>query len=85
MKIKDARSLPSVAQEDLRRKVVGAVHGGITQEEAAKLFGVSRQAISKWFQRYQKGGERALGAKHQGKAQRGFVGTLAGRANSPGD
>ena len=73
MKIKDARSLPSVAQEDLRRKVVRAVRGGITQEEAAKLFGVSRQAISKWFQRYQKGGERALRAKRRGRPKGGSL------------
>ena len=73
MKIKDARSLPSVAQEDLRRKVVRAVHGGITQEEAAKLFGVSRQAISKWFQRYQKGKERALRAKGRGRPKGGSL------------
>jgi len=73
MKIKDARSLPPVAQEDLRRKVVRAVRGGMTQEGAAKLFGVSRQAISKWFQRYQEGGEKALRAKHRGRPKGGSL------------
>ena len=73
MKIKDARSLPPVAQEDLRRKVVRAVRGGMSQEGAAKLFGVSRQAISKWFQRYQKGGEKALRAKHRGRPKGGSL------------
>ncbi|MFQ6002737.1 MAG: hypothetical protein ACE5KJ_03235 [Candidatus Zixiibacteriota bacterium] len=44
MKIKDARSLPSVAQEDLRRKAVKAVLSGKKQKEIAKLFAVTEQA-----------------------------------------
>ena len=56
MKSKDARSLPSESQEDLRIKAVNGVRDGMTQVEAAKTFGVSRQAIRNWLDRYQAGG-----------------------------
>ena len=49
MKIKDARSLPTDAQEDLRKKAVKAVLGGVKQVEVADLFGVTRQAVGKWI------------------------------------
>ena len=63
----DARSLPAVAQEDLRRKVVNAVAEGMTQTEAARLFGVSRVAVNGWVKRWRDGGTRALKAKPQGR------------------
>ena len=60
MKTKDARSLPAVAQEDLRRKVIKSIWDGKKQVEAAKLFGVTRQAIGKWLKAYRKGGSKAI-------------------------
>jgi transposase len=67
MKIRDARSLPAIAQEDLRYKAVKAVEEGKTQEEAARLFGVTRQSIGKWIKRYREGGIRRLKARRQGR------------------
>jgi transposase len=67
MKIKDARSLPAVAQEDLRRKAVQAVRGGKTQEEAAQLFGVARQTVGGWIKSYREGGSRRLKARRRGR------------------
>lgn len=67
MKTKDARSLPPVAQEDIRRKTVKAVRGGKTQEEIAKIFGVTRQAVGKWIKTYRLYGARGLKAKRKGR------------------
>lgn len=67
MKITDARSLPPAAQADLRRKAVRAVTGGMSQVEAAQLFGVTRQAISGWLRTYREQGARALRAKPRGR------------------
>lgn len=67
MKIKDARSLPSAAQEDIRLKVLKAIQGGKKQVEAAELFGVTRQAIGRWVKKYREGGEKALRAKKKGR------------------
>jgi transposase len=67
MKIRDARTLPSLAQEDLRLKVVKAVLEGKTQVEAAQIFGVTRQAVGKWVKKYREGGIRALRARKRGR------------------
>jgi transposase len=64
---RDARSLPAVAQEDLRRKVVNAVAEGMSQTEAARWFGVSRVAVNGWVKRWRDGGARALKARPQGR------------------
>ncbi len=69
MEIRDARSLPQVAQEDLRRKAVKAVLSGRTQGEVAALFGVSRYAVIKWVAAYREGGTAALAARRRGKAK----------------
>lgn|SRR5512143_271237 len=73
MKIKDTRSLPPIAQEDLRRKAIQAIADGMTQEEAGKLFGVSRQAVNKWVKRYREGGKRALRAGRRGRPKQGAL------------
>src|SRR4030042_4776595 len=57
MKNKDARSLPAAAQEQLRRRAVQAVRDGMTQVEAARIFGVTRQTIGAWVK---KTGNRSL-------------------------
>ncbi len=67
METGDARSLPQVAQEDLRRKAVKAFHAGKTQGEVAGLFGVSRYAVIKWVAAYREGGAAALAARRRGK------------------
>jgi transposase len=67
MKMRDARTLPSVAQEDLRRKVLRAIVKGENQVEAAQLFGVTRQAVGKWVKKYREGGARALRARKRGR------------------
>ena len=48
MEIKDARSLPSIAQEDLRQKAIKAVMDGKKQVEIAEILNVTRQAVGKW-------------------------------------
>jgi len=67
MQIKDARSLPSVAQEDLRYKVVAAVAKGMTQTEAAEVFNVSRFSVFKWNKAHCNGGKVALRSHMRGR------------------
>ena len=73
MKIKDARSLPIVAQADLRKKAVNAILNGAKQVEVAKLFGVSRQSVGKWVAHYRKGGRKRLEAKRRGRPKGGSL------------
>jgi len=67
MKNKDARSLPSAAQEQLRRRAVQAVRDGITQLEAARIFGVTRQTIGVWVKKAGNKSLDVLAAKPQGR------------------
>jgi transposase len=67
MKSKDARTLPAEAQEDLRIKAVKAVCEGMSKSEASRTFGVSRQAIHNWMDRYENDGHWALKAKRRGR------------------
>ena len=65
--MRDARTLPSIAQEDLRQKVLRTILEGKKQMEAAQIFGVTRQAVGKWVKRYREGGARALRARKRGR------------------
>lgn len=73
MKIKDARSLPILAQADLRKKAVNAVLNGAKQMEVAKLFGVTRQSVGKWVRAYREGGRKQLEAKRRGRPKGGSL------------
>ncbi len=67
MKTQDARFLSPQAQEDLRRRVVAAVMGGMNQAKAARTFGVSRQSVNSWMQKCRSGGLRYLSARRRGR------------------
>lgn len=71
MRTQDARSLPTVAQADLRRKTVKAVLAGKKQREVAALFGVTEQAVCQWLKRYRQGGLKALRARRRGRPRGG--------------
>jgi transposase len=73
MKIRDARSLPAVAQEDLRRRAVRAVLDGKKHVEAAKIFGIRRQTIDRWVKTHKQGGTKALNAKRKGRPKGGSL------------
>ena len=64
---RDARTLESAALHLLRRQVVQAVHGGISQTDAARTFGASLRAVSKWMRLDRNGGLRALTLKRRGR------------------
>jgi transposase len=67
MRTIDFRSLPPEGQEQLRRKAVDAVLNGIMIVEAARVFGVTRQAVGSWMERYEIAGARALKAQPRGR------------------
>jgi transposase len=63
----DARKLDGATQAHLRKLVVEAVHGGMTQTAAASTFGVSLRAVSKWMNLSRAGGSRALRPGKRGR------------------
>lgn len=73
MKIRDVRSLPAIAQEDIRFKAVKAVLADTKQVEVAKIFGVTRQAVGKWVKAHKTHGTKAIKAKPQGRPKGGSL------------
>ena len=63
----DARSLSATAQEALRRRVVQAVRGGLSQTEAARVFQVARPTVNRWVRVAETASLRALRAKPRGR------------------
>jgi transposase len=67
MSNEDARSLPGAAQAALRKRAVQAVLGGMSQAEAARVFGVHPNAVNRWVNRYRQGGWAALAERRRGR------------------
>jgi transposase len=67
MSNEDARSLPGAAQAALRKRAVQAVLDGMTQAEAARVFGVHPNAVNRWMKQYRQGGWDALSQRRRGR------------------
>jgi transposase len=65
--VRDARSLPSPAQAELRRSAVRLVVEGRSKTEVAGLLGVSRETVGRWVSRHAAGGDQALDARRRGR------------------
>jgi transposase len=63
----DARSLPGAAQAALRKRAVRVVLDGMTQAEAARVFGVHPNAVNRWISRYRQGGWDGLSERRRGR------------------
>jgi transposase len=63
----DTRSLPAAAQAALRSRAVRAVLAGMTQAQAARVFGVHHNAGNRWVKRYREGGWDGLGERRRGR------------------
>ena len=63
----DTRSLPGAAQAALRKRAVRAVLDGMTQAEAARVFGVHPNAVNRWIKRYREGGWDSLSERRRGR------------------
>jgi transposase len=63
----DTRSLPAAAQAALRNRAVRAVLEGMTQAQAARVFGVHHNAVNRWIKRYRQGGWAGLGERRRGR------------------
>src|ERR1700722_1474219 len=70
METHDARSLPAKAQEALRLRVVKAVRNGMTQTEAARIFGLAQGTINGWMGLVKRAGRRALKGRRRGRPPR---------------
>jgi len=67
MSKEDARSLPGAAQAALRKRAVQAVLDGMSQVEAARVFGVHPNAVNRWIMRYREGDWDGLAERRRGR------------------
>jgi transposase len=65
--VRDARSLPSDAQVELRRTAVRLVGEGRSKTEVAGLLSVTRETVGRWVKAHRAGGDRALDARRRGR------------------
>jgi transposase len=63
----DRRSLPAAAQAALGSRAVQAVLEGMTQAEAARVFGVHHNGVNRWIKRYREGGWAGLSEQRRGR------------------
>jgi transposase len=63
----DTRSLSGAAQAALRTRAVRAVLGGMSQAQAARVFGVHHNAVNRWIKRHREGGWAGLGEQRRGR------------------
>jgi transposase len=64
---REARFLSPDAQAEIRLRVMGALQEGMSQTQAAEVFGVSRWSVVQWAKMHRDTGTRALAAKPRGR------------------
>jgi transposase len=67
MKLKDARLLPPVIQQDIRHKAVEMFSEGFSKVHIAKLLCVSRRSVYKWVKAHNKSGNKGLEINKRGR------------------
>jgi transposase len=75
---RDARFLSPEAQAEIRMRVTEALQDGMSQTQAAQIFGVSRWSVVQWAKVHRSAGARALGAKQRGRRS-GEAGKLSAK------
>jgi transposase len=63
----DARQLSDEVLEALRLRALHAVELGFSETEAARMLGVSRETVSRWWTAYITGGAEAIPGKRTGR------------------
>ncbi len=64
---RDARFLGPEAQAEIRLRVVSALQEGMSQTQAAEVFGVSRWSVVQWAKAHAQSGAGALAPKRRGR------------------
>ncbi|MBF0567183.1 MAG: IS630 family transposase [Nitrospirae bacterium] len=67
--IPSANRLSAQGQEALRLRAVKGVIEGLSQTEAARLYGVARTTVSRWMRVYRAEGMKGLQAKRRGRKE----------------
>lgn len=69
MKGLDTRCLSPVDQDALRQRVIQDLRKGMSQAQAARVYGLSRRSVNGWHRRFREGGPQALRSRARGRPQ----------------
>ena len=75
---RDARFMSPQAQAEIRLRVMAALQEGLSQTQAAEVFGVSRWSVVQWAKTHRGSGVQALEAKRRGR-RAGEAGKLSAK------
>ena len=67
MEKRDARTLKTEAQQELRNQAIRMRKSGMSNQEVAKIIGVHHTTVSTWYSRYQENGKKALEIGKRGR------------------
>ncbi len=76
MREDDTRRLSPAALDVLRVRVIKAIAGGMTQSEASRVFGVSRQSVIAWQRRFRERGRVGLRSRRRGRPRRSALSSI---------
>ena len=68
MTTQSMKEIPAVAQDEIRNRVVAALNRGVTQAEAACVFGVTDRSIRRWDRQMRESGTDHIEPNKRGRA-----------------
>ena len=61
------RDIPAAAQDEIRKRVIAALNGGVKQAEAARVFGIPDRTIRRWVSQMRREGVVSIEPKRRGR------------------
>ena len=61
------REIPAVAQDEIRNRVISAINNGLSQAEAARIFGVQDRSIRRWVAQMRRDGVTSIAPQRRGR------------------
>ena len=68
MKTQSMKEIPAIAQAEIRNRVIAALNRGVTQAEAARVFGIADRSIRRWVKQMRESGKDHIEPKKRGRA-----------------
>ena len=68
MKTQSMKEIPAIGQAEIRNRVIAALNRGVTQAEAARVFGIADRSIRRWVKQMRESGKDHNEPKKRGRA-----------------
>jgi len=61
------RDIPAAAQDEIRKRVIAALNGGLSQAQAGRVFGIPDRSIRRWVAQMRREGVTRIEPKRRGR------------------